>query len=133
MYNHSSGCWVYRFFICGRCLTTTYGWRISVWKFSWGFWRYRGRSNFNWPINKYFFDDFNWPIDEYFFNNFYGLFYYDFFDDFNWSINKYFFDYFFRGLRKKLTNFFFRFSAVALTASSSRCSVAFFVCSSAIC
>jgi hypothetical protein len=58
VYDHGFGCWVYRFFICGGGLTTTYRWRIRVWRFSWKVWFYRRWSNLNDSINKYFFDDF---------------------------------------------------------------------------
>ena len=133
MYDHSPGCWVYRFFICSGRLATTYWWWIRVWRFSWRVWFYRRRSNFNESINEYFFDDFNWSINVNFFNNFYGAVNENLFDDFNRFFYYDFFDYFFRGLLKKFMIFFFRFSTVALTVSSSRVSVAFFVCSSAIC
>jgi hypothetical protein len=82
MYDHGPGCWVYRLFICGRCLATTYGWWIRVWWFGWRVWFYRGRSNFDESINKYFSDDF------------YGFFYYDLFDYFNWSVDENLFDNF---------------------------------------
>jgi len=56
-------------------MTTTYWWGISVWKFGWEFWFYRGRRNFNDFVDEYFFDDFNKPINKYFFDYFDGFFY----------------------------------------------------------
>jgi hypothetical protein len=75
VYDHGFGCWVYRIFICGGGLTTTYRRRIRVWRFSRWVWFYRRCSDLNDSINKYFFDNFYGAVNKYFFDYFNRFFY----------------------------------------------------------